>query len=130
MGIYKGALYENIVADAFYKNDIDLYYFSKDSGLEIEFITSYLNKLTLVEVKAKSKKVKAASTILNDKIKYLNVKGLLKLGDYNIGQENEILTLPYYLAFLIKEEKFNYFELLGNIDIKMSDDITLTIKNE
>lgn len=116
--VYKGALYENIVADAFYKNDIDLYYFNKDSGLEIDFITSYLNKLMLVAVKAKSKKVKASSTILNDKIKYPNVKGLLKLGDYNIGQENEILTLPYYLTFLIKEEKFNYFELLGNNDLK------------
>ena len=124
MGIYKGAIYENIVADAFYKNDIDLYYFSKDSGLEIDFITNYLNKLMLVEVKAKSGRTKAASTILNDKIKYPNVKGLLKLGDYNIGQENEILTLPYYLAFLIKGERFNYFELLGNIDIKMSDDIS------
>lgn len=29
---------------------------------------------------------------------------LIKFGDYNIGFENNILTLPYYLAFLLGKE--------------------------
>ena len=40
LGMYKGAVYENIIADAFSKMDRPLYYYHKDSGLEIDFITS------------------------------------------------------------------------------------------
>lgn len=39
LGMYKGAVYENIVADAFSKMGRELYYFRKDSGLEIDFVT-------------------------------------------------------------------------------------------
>ena len=35
LGFYKGAIYENIVADCFSKQGRNLYYFRKDSGLEI-----------------------------------------------------------------------------------------------
>ena len=39
LGMYKGALYENIIADAFSKSGRSLFYYHKDSGLEIDFIT-------------------------------------------------------------------------------------------
>lgn len=36
MGVYKGALYENFVAEAFVKQDLGLYYFKKEnSQLEV-----------------------------------------------------------------------------------------------
>ena len=50
LGIYKGAVYENIVADAFSKMGRPLYYFHKDSGLEIDFVTRIDNQIALVEV--------------------------------------------------------------------------------
>ena len=41
-----------------------LYYFHKDSALEIDFITRYKGKANLIEVKAKSGNTKSAKTIL------------------------------------------------------------------
>ena len=101
MGQYKGHIYENIIADAFSKMKKPLYYYSKDSGLEIDFITRYENEIYLVEVKAKNGNVKSAKTIMNNNKTYKEVKGLIKLGKYNIGENNNILTIPYYLAFLL-----------------------------
>lgn len=48
--IYKGAIYKNAVADSLIKRQKELYYFSKSSGLEIDFITTYKGKLTALEV--------------------------------------------------------------------------------
>lgn len=101
LGIYKGAIYENIIADAFAKMDRKLYYFHKDSGLEIDFITKYEGNITLIEVKSTTGKTKSASTILNDK--NYNINHCIKFGEYNIGFNNNILTLPYYLVFLFNE---------------------------
>ncbi len=105
LGIYKGALYEEIVATSFAKIDRSLYYFRRQSGLEIDFIIRYKGKVTLVEVKAKGGKTKAASTIINDKIHY-NVDSLIKLTAQNIGYENNVLTLPYYLVSLLDERLY------------------------
>ena len=101
LGVYKGAIYENIIADAFAKMDRKLYYFHKDSGLEIDFITKYEGNITLIEVKSTTGKTKSASTILNDK--NYNINHCIKFGEYNIGFTNNILTLPYYLVFLFNE---------------------------
>lgn len=38
LGIYKGAVYENIIADIFAKNGKKLYYYKKDSRLEMDFL--------------------------------------------------------------------------------------------
>ncbi len=101
LGIYKGAIYENIVADAFSKNFKSLYYFSKKSGLEIDFITKYQKEITHVEVKVKNGNTKSSKEVLNNKMKYPEVNRLIRLKESNIGESNKILTLPYYLAFLI-----------------------------
>lgn len=97
---YKGAIFENIVADAFSKNNRKLYYFHKDSGLEIDFVTRFNNESTLIEVKASTGNTKSSNYILNNYEKY-KVKSCIKLGEYNIGYMNNKLTIPYYLAFLI-----------------------------
>lgn len=101
MGQYKGYIYENIIADAFSKMNIPLFYFSKESGLEIDFITKYNKKITLIEVKAKNGNTKSSKTILNDKKTYPSVNGLIKLCNSNVGENNNILTIPYYMAYLL-----------------------------
>ena len=103
LGIYKGAIFENMIADAFLKMNRNLYYFHKDSGLEIDFVTNYQNEVTLVEVKARNGNTKSSQTILNNYSLY-RVKKLIKFAEANIGESNNILTLPYYLAFLLGEE--------------------------
>ena len=52
LGVYKGALYENFVAEAFIKQGLGLYYYKKDnSTLEEDFFVRSKNELIPVEVK-------------------------------------------------------------------------------
>jgi predicted AAA+ superfamily ATPase len=99
---YKGAIFENLIADIFSKMGRKLYYYHKDSGLEIDFVMRYKGECTLVEVKATTGNTKSTRTILNHPEKY-HVKSAIKLGDYNVGNEKQILTLPLYMAFLLDE---------------------------
>ena len=57
---YKGAIFENLVADIFTKMKRRLYYFRKNSGLEVDFVTRYKGECVLVEVKAKDGNIKRA----------------------------------------------------------------------
>jgi len=98
---YKGAIFENLIADIFTKMGRKLYYFRKDSGLEVDFVIRYNGECTLVEVKATSGNVKSTKTILKHPEKY-HVNSAIKLGDYNVGRTEQILTLPLYMAFLIR----------------------------
>ncbi len=99
---YKGAIFENLVADIFTKMGRKLYYFRKDSGLEVDFVIRYKGEATLIEVKATTGNAKSTSTILSHPEKY-HVKNAIKLGDYNIGRKDKILTIPTYMCFLLKE---------------------------
>ena len=99
--VYKGAIFENIIADAFNKLHKDLYYYHKSSGLEIDFVTRYNKELTLIEVKSNNGNAKSLKEILNNKDKY-DISCNFKLADTNIGTTNGINTIPLYMAFLIK----------------------------
>ena len=99
---YKGAIFENLIADIFAKMGRHLYYYHKDSGLEIDFVIRWRGECTLVEVKATTGNVKSAKTILRHPEKY-HVNQCIKLGDYNVGRQGQFLTLPLYMAFLLNE---------------------------
>lgn len=98
---YKGAIFENLIADIFSKMGRKLYYYHKDSGLEVDFVIKYNGECTLVEVKASTGNTKSTRTILKNPDKY-HVYRAIKLGDYNVGETDQILTLPLYMAFLLK----------------------------
>lgn len=100
LGAYKGAIYENLMADILGKKGRKLYYYHKDSGLEIDFLMRYHNECTLVECKATTGNAKSLKTVLKHPEKY-HVFHALKFGDYNVGRDGAILTLPFYMAFLI-----------------------------
>ena len=97
---YKGAIFENLIADIFGKMGRKLYYFHKDSGLEVDFVIRHHGVCTLVEVKAATGNTKSTKTILRHPEKY-HVHHAIKLGDYNVGRNAQILTLPLYMAFLL-----------------------------
>ena len=108
LGQYKSAIYENIVADAFHKMNRELFYYSKYSGLEIDFITRYQKIVSLVEVKATNGNSKSSRTVLENKSRYPMVKQLIKLAEHNIGyvedeQGNIKISIPHYLAFCLGE---------------------------
>ena len=100
---YKGAIFENLVADIFGKMNRKLYYFRKDSGLEIDFVTRYEGECTLVEVKASNGNIKSSKTILSNPEKY-HVSQAIKLGDVNVGTAPQTFILPLYMAFLLKTD--------------------------
>ncbi len=99
---YKGAIAENLVADIFGKMGRKLYYYHKDGGVELDFLVRYKGQCTPVECKATTGNAKSMRTVLKHPEKY-HVTSAIKLGDYNIGKSNELLTLPMYLAFLLTE---------------------------
>ncbi|MCR5119403.1 MAG: ATP-binding protein [Lachnospiraceae bacterium] len=103
LGIYKGALYESIVGEALYKQGYPLFYYKREDGtLEEDFFIRNRNKLIPLEVKARSGQSQSMrSLIRNDK--YADIKCGIKLSLNNIGYDNDLLTLPYFCTFLLKE---------------------------
>lgn len=102
LGVYKGALYENIVSEALIKEGYKLYYYKKDDGtLELDFFIRSANNLIPIEVKAKNGNSKSLKTIITSK-KYSDVDYGFKLSLNNIGYKDNIYTLPYFCTFLLK----------------------------
>ena len=89
-------------ADILGKMGRKLYYFHKDSGLEIDFVIRYKGKCTLVEVKATTGNAKSLKTVLKNYDKY-HIDQAFKFGNYNIGRTGPILTLPLYMGFFLTE---------------------------
>ena len=99
LGFYKGAIFENIIADCFSKQDKKLYYFHKDSGLEIDFVSKINGEISLIEVKSTTGNTKSANTVLKNPQYEVNI--CYKLSENNIGIGENKITIPYYLAFLL-----------------------------
>lgn len=99
---YKGAIYENIVADMLAKEGYLLYYYRNDKGtLEMDFFVRDDNSLIPIEVKA----VDGSTISLNNLIKsesYKDIKYGIKLCNKNIGFNGKFYTFPYFLTFLLK----------------------------
>ena len=103
LGVYKGALYENFVAEAFVKQGFGLYYYKKENAsLEEDFFVRTQNALVPVEVKANSNQSKALSALISNK-RYQDISFGIKLGGVNVGYANQIYTFPYFCAFKLKE---------------------------
>ena len=103
LGGYKGAFFENLMADTLIKKGQNLYYFQKDSGMELDFLIRYKGECVPVEVKARTAQAKSISTVRKHPEKY-GVKHFIKFGDYNIGRDGDLLTLPTYMQFLLDLE--------------------------
>lgn len=99
---YKGAIYENLLADIFSKMGRKLYYYHKNGGIELDFLIRHKGRCTPVECKATTGNAKSLRTVLNHPEKY-KVEMAVKLGDYNVGMKDNLLTLPMYMAFLLNE---------------------------
>ncbi|SEA71567.1 hypothetical protein SAMN05216349_1246 [Oribacterium sp. KHPX15] len=103
LGVYKGALYENFVAEAFVKQGLGLFYYKKEnSTLEEDFFVRTQNNLIPVEVKSNSDQSKSLSSLIKNE-NYSDISYGIKLGDFNVGNANNIYTFPYFCAFKTKE---------------------------
>lgn len=102
LGTYKGALYENLVAEALIKSGAELYYYKRqDSTLEEDFFLRTREELVPVEVKATNGTAKSMQSLIKSD-RYADIRWGIKLVKGNIGYVNNVQTLPLYCAFLLK----------------------------
>ena len=103
LGVYKGALYENFVAEAFIKQGLGLYYYKKESAtLEEDFFVRTKDALVPVEVKANNNRSKSLRKLISSD-SYSDIHWGIKLADSNVGIEDGICTFPYFCTFLLKK---------------------------
>ena len=104
LGVYKGALYENVVGEALVKAGYKLYYYKRDdSTLEQDFFVRTASALIPVEVKAKNGTAKSMRTLISSE-KYADIHCGIKFTGGNIGYSDDIYTFPYFCAFLLKRD--------------------------
>ena len=102
LGVYKGALYENLVGEALKKCGYDLFYYKREnSTLEEDFFVRDQTSLVPVEVKATNNKAKSLATLVRS-THYPDIHYGIKLCAANIGQVDNIYTFPYYCTFLLR----------------------------
>lgn len=98
LGIYKGAIYENIIGDVLAKKGKKLYYFEYNSTLEVDFFIRYERVIIAIEVKSSgNSKSKSLETLME---KY-GVKKGIKLAPSNYGKKGEIDIFPIYMAMFL-----------------------------
>ncbi len=99
---YKGALYENIVAEMLVKQGYNLYFYRNEKGtLEMDFFVRDANSLIPVEVKANDASTPSLNSLI-EKETYEDVKYGIKLANKNIGFNGKFYTIPYFLTFMLK----------------------------
>ena len=102
LGVYKGALYENVVGEALVKSGYGLYYYKReDSTLEEDFFVRTAQDLIPIEVKATNGRAKSLRTLIGSD-KYEDIHYGIKLINGNVGYADQIYTFPYFCAFLLK----------------------------
>lgn len=99
---YKGAIYENVIADMLVKQGYNLYFYKNEKGtLEMDFFIRDKDSLIPVEVKANNNSTISLNTLIeNDN--YKDIKYGIKLCNKNIGFNGKFYTFPYFLTFLLK----------------------------
>ena len=98
LGIYKGAIYENIIADIFTKSGKKLYYYEKNNKIEIDFFIRRDKTATAIEVKsADNTKAKSLCSVM----KYQGVNRGIKLSAKNVGMAGNIESFPLYMAMFL-----------------------------
>ena len=101
-GVYKGALFENVVAQMLVQQGYGLYFFrNRTATLEMDFFLRDADSLVPVEVKAGNSASKSLNALINQD-DYPEIHYGIKLGDANIGWNGKFFTFPYALAFLLK----------------------------
>ena len=108
LGVYKGALFENIIAEALTKAGLPLYYYRReDSTLEEDFFVRTAYELVPVEVKSTNNTSKSLRTLISGSA-YPDILYGFKLTGSNLGYSNHIYTFPHFCAFLLKRFLYEF----------------------
>lgn len=99
---YKGAIYENVIADMLVKQGYNLYFYKNEKGtIEMDFFIRNTDSLIPIEVKANDNSTISLNNLI-DSDNYKDIKYGIKLCNKNIGYNGKFYTFPYFMAFLLK----------------------------
>ena len=99
---YKGAIFENVVADMLVKQGYNLYFYKNEKGtIEMDFFIRDDNSLIPIEVKANDNSTVSLKNLI-DSGNYKDIKYGIKLCNKNIGFNGKFYTFPYFMTFLLK----------------------------
>ena len=99
---YKGAIYENVIADMLVKQGYDLFFYkNKKSTLEMDFFIRDKDSLIPLEVKANNNSTPSLNNLIENN-NYKDIKYGIKLCNKNIEFNGKFYTFPYFMTFLLK----------------------------
>ena len=111
---YKGAIYENIIADMLVKQGYSLYFYKNEKGtIKMDFFVRDAKTLIPIEVKAIDGSTISLKNLIEGK-KYEDIQYGIKLGYKNIGYNGEFYTFPYFITFLLKRYLKEKIQKEGN----------------
>ncbi len=106
LGVYKGAIYENITAQMLHSFDKEMYYFEPSNNSEIDFIINYEGQICPIEVKSSTN---THSISFSNFINKYSPGQSIRISTKNVGYNDDlgILYIPYYLfeVFLKSENE-------------------------
>ncbi len=99
---FKGAIYENVVADMLVKSGYSLAFYRNEKGtVELDFFVRDKSSLVPIEVKAENDSTPSLNKLIQNE-KFPDIHYGIKLANRNIGFNGSFYTFPYFLTFLLK----------------------------
>ena len=103
LGVFKGALYENIAAQILSVHERELYYFEPNTSSEIDFIIYYQGEICPLEIKAGRNTVSKSFTNFVEKY---NSQYAFRLSQKNIGTSKENVSyVPLYMLEMFLDQE-------------------------
>ncbi len=102
LGIYKGALYENITNQILDMNGYKHFYFEPNTSSEIDFVTYYKGEITPLEVKGG---LHTKSKSFDNFVEKYKCKYAFRFSKKNIGIDDGVMYMPYYTMPFVFQKK-------------------------
>lgn len=99
LGVFKGGIFENVIAQVLISNGLNIYYYRRDDRLEIDFVTYLNNNIVPIEVKSgkNTKSISLSNLINKEELNYG-----IKLSMNNVNCSNEkFKCYPLYMTMFL-----------------------------
>ena len=97
-----GVFYESYVGDELSAKGIPLFYWAGKQGHEFEFIVVNYSKVIAIDVKKNKGKLNSLEDFRNNNGKNTVIK--LSSNNYGYDKEQDVLTLPLYMTFMLADD--------------------------
>lgn len=103
LGVFKGAIFENVIAQILVLNGLSIYYYRRDDRLEVDFVTYLNGHLVPIEVKSGTN---TKSISLSNILEKQNLEYGIKLSMNNANCSNpKFKCYPLYMAMFLKNNE-------------------------